>query len=130
MPDKMAFEELVAEYQQKVFNQCYFLLGQNRQDAEDATQEIFCNVYRNIDSFKGDSKFSTWLYSVTRNHCLNMLKQKRSNRTSSEAPNAELSSSGENISQNDRHATQDCVRQKVNLLDEIHRTVIALVHFD
>ena len=74
-----AFEQIVIKYQQKIFNQCYFLLNQNRDDAEDAAQEVFLNVYKKISEFRGESKFSTWLYQVTRNHCLNLINRRNRN---------------------------------------------------
>jgi RNA polymerase sigma-70 factor (ECF subfamily) len=43
----------------------------NRESAADLAQEVFLRAYENLDSFRGQAKFSTWLYTVTRNHCLN-----------------------------------------------------------
>ena len=123
-----AFEVLVAKYQQKVFSQCFFLLGQNRQDAEDAAQEVLTGVWRNIKGFNFEAKFSTWLYTVTRNHCLNVMKQRNQKHESIEESKQAMETAGNPADESS--ATEDCVRQKVKLLDELHRTVIALVHFD
>ncbi|MEI6125084.1 MAG: sigma-70 family RNA polymerase sigma factor [Pseudomonadota bacterium] len=121
---KDAFDELVLKYQQKVFIWCYFLLSQSREDAEDAAQEVFCNVWRTVSGFKGDSKFSTWLHTVTRNHCFNIRKKQCIKNVITEAGEFRVKP------QIGDSQTEDCVRQKVNLLDEIHRSVITLVHFD
>src|SRR4051812_49201233 len=71
--DERAFRELVEEHRDKVFNLTYRMLG-NRAEAEDVAQEVFISVFKTIDSFREESKFSTWLYRVTVNHCKNRIK--------------------------------------------------------
>jgi RNA polymerase sigma-70 factor (ECF subfamily) len=71
--DEKAFRELVETYGDKVYNLTYRMMG-NRQEAEDLAQEVFITVFKSIDSFRGDSKFSTWLYRITANHCKNRIK--------------------------------------------------------
>ena len=69
-----AFEELAAGYQKQIFTLAYRMCG-NQEDAADMAQEALIKVYRNIDKFKGDSKFSTWLYRVVTNTCLDEMKK-------------------------------------------------------
>src|SRR5215831_20192318 len=71
--DEKAFEEVVRLYQHKVYNLVYRMLG-NREEAEDVAQEVFVTVFKAIDSFRGEAKFSTWLYRIAANHCKNRLK--------------------------------------------------------
>lgn len=71
--DQRAFATIVRTYQQRVFNMVFRFLG-NREEAEDVAQDVFVTVYQNASNFRGDSKFSTWLYRVTVNHCKNRLK--------------------------------------------------------
>lgn len=71
--DEKAFREIVETYQHKVYNLTYRMLG-DASEAEDLAQEVFITVFKSIDSFRGDSKFSTWLYRVTANHCKNRIK--------------------------------------------------------
>jgi len=71
--DERAFVELINEHRDRVFNITYRMLG-NRAEAEDVAQEVFITVFKQIDNFRGDSKFSTWLYRVTVNHCKNRIK--------------------------------------------------------
>ena len=66
-----AFEVLVTRHQNRVFGMCVRLLG-TRSQAEEAAQEVFVKVYRNLARFRGDSRFTTWLYRVTINHCRNV----------------------------------------------------------
>ena len=68
-----AFERLVAKYHTRVFNMAYRMLNR-REEAEDLTQEIFLQVFRQGSSFRGDSLFSTWLFRVAVNSCHNRMK--------------------------------------------------------
>lgn len=68
--DEKSFEQLVHKYEQAVFSTIYRYIG-NRDDVEDLAQEIFLKVWRNAKKFKGKSKFSTWLYRIVVNHCIN-----------------------------------------------------------
>ena len=71
--DEDAFRELVSVYQHKVFNIIYRILN-DRQEAEDVAQEVFITVFKHIDQFRGDAKFSTWLYRIATNHARNRIK--------------------------------------------------------
>jgi len=71
--DEEAFEEMVGLYQNKVYNLVYRMMG-NAGEAEEVAQEVFVTVFKSIDSFRGDSKLSTWLYRIATNHCKNRLK--------------------------------------------------------
>ena len=68
--DPEAFAEIVARYQDRVFRYLYARLG-NYDEALDATQDVFIQVMESLGSFRGEAKFSTWLYSVTANYCRN-----------------------------------------------------------
>jgi RNA polymerase sigma-70 factor (ECF subfamily) len=74
--DTEAFEALVRKYQGWVFTLTYRMLG-DRADAEEVAQEIFLKAYRGLGRFKGDARFSTWLYRIATNHCLNHLESRR-----------------------------------------------------
>src|SRR3989338_8349294 len=73
--DIQSFEEIVKRYQEKVFSLCISMVGQS--NAEDAAQEIFLKIYESLSQFKGESSFSTWVYRVTSNHCLNILSKNK-----------------------------------------------------
>jgi RNA polymerase sigma-70 factor (ECF subfamily) len=68
--DEQAFEQLVHKYQQAVFSTIYRYVG-NSEDVQDLAQEIFMKVWRSAAKFKHKSKFSTWLYRIIANHCIN-----------------------------------------------------------
>jgi RNA polymerase sigma-70 factor, ECF subfamily len=69
--ERRAFEALVLRHQNRVFGFCVRLLG-NKSLAEEAAQEVLVKVFKNLHRFRGDSKFTTWLYRVTLNHCRNV----------------------------------------------------------
>lgn len=71
--DLGAYEALVRLHTDAVYAHALRFFG-NVQTAEDATQEVFIKVYRTIGSFDGRARFSTWLYRVTRNVCLDMVR--------------------------------------------------------
>lgn len=68
--DPLLFKVLYERYVFTVFNKCLGF-SKNNQEAEDICQDIFIKLLIKIKSFKGDSRFSTWLYSFTYNHCVN-----------------------------------------------------------
>ena len=73
--DADAFAVLMEEYQKKVYLLALRTVG-NPQDAEDMTQEAFLRAYRSIHSFRGDSKLSVWLYRLTTNLCIDLLRSR------------------------------------------------------
>src|SRR5579863_6853406 len=75
-----AFELVVRDYQTKVFHLAFSMLG-NREQAEDAAQEIFIRVWRALPGYRGLASVSTWIYSIARNSCLTALKSAGARRT-------------------------------------------------
>jgi len=69
--------ELFRRYSKKVYLWC-FRYTHDVEEAVELSQEIFIKIFRNIGSFAGFSRFSTWVYRVTRNHCLGELSKRRS----------------------------------------------------
>jgi RNA polymerase sigma-70 factor (ECF subfamily) len=71
--DEQAFSEIVRLYGDKVFSLIYRMLG-SRQEAEDVAQDVFITVFKTIESFRGEAKFSTWLLRIAANHAKNRIK--------------------------------------------------------
>ena len=71
--DERAFNELVTTYERRVFALVFRMLGR-RDEAEDLSQEVFVQVFKAIDQFRGDSKLSTWIYRIAVNLCKNRSK--------------------------------------------------------
>ncbi len=74
--DQEAFAELVYLYQDPVYNFCYRMLGESA-EAEDATQETFLRVHRNLHRYDTNRSFKTWLLSIASNHCIDRLRKRR-----------------------------------------------------
>jgi len=74
--DESAFRKLVEEWQDMVYNTAFGIV-QQADDADDITQEVFIQVYQSVSSFKGDAKFSTWLYRITISKTLDHEKRKK-----------------------------------------------------
>ncbi len=75
--DLVAFETLALRYQKRVFGICFQMLGSST-EAEDVTQETFIALMTTVKSFNKRSSFSTWIYRVTTNRCLDRLRAKKS----------------------------------------------------
>ena len=71
--DEQAFNEIVRQHGDKVFSLVYRMIG-NRAEAEDIAQEVFITVFKTIDGFRGEAKFSTWLLRIAANQCKNRIK--------------------------------------------------------
>jgi RNA polymerase sigma-70 factor (ECF subfamily) len=71
--DEQAFDEIVRIHGDKVFSLIYRMIG-NRAEAEDITQEVFITVFKTIDTFRGEAKFSTWLLRIAANQSKNRIK--------------------------------------------------------
>ncbi|WP_343330045.1 RNA polymerase sigma factor [Polaribacter staleyi] len=74
-----AFGQLLDDYQQKVFGTCISFIP-NKEDAEDVAQEVFLEVFKSINKFKGDSKLSTWIYKIATNKCLEFIRKKNTKK--------------------------------------------------
>ncbi|MBE0673276.1 MAG: RNA polymerase sigma factor [Bacteroidales bacterium] len=70
------YELLFNRYKGKVLDKCYSLL-RNRELAEEFTEDILSKAYEKLPGFKGNSSFSSWLYSITYNHCIDYLREKK-----------------------------------------------------
>ena len=114
----MAYFSLLYErYSNKVYAKCISIL-KNEASAEDAMQEVFLKVMLNLSKFKGNSKFSTWLYSITYNYCID---QTRRNKKSLEKEVEDINKIGEHIE--DEVDDQELLQVEVNrlkiILDEM-----------
>ncbi|SIR25938.1 MULTISPECIES: RNA polymerase sigma factor SigW [unclassified Paenibacillus] len=74
--DQRAFADLVGMYQDKLYHLAYRMLY-NRQEAEDAVQETFLRVFRNMERYDESMKFSTWIYRITTNLAIDRLRRRK-----------------------------------------------------
>ena len=77
--DLLAFEELYKLHHRRVYAVCLRMTG-NPAEAEDLSQEVFVQVFRKLDTFRGESSFTTWLHRLTVNHVLMHFRKTRRRR--------------------------------------------------
>ncbi|QED28587.1 sigma-70 family RNA polymerase sigma factor [Microvenator marinus] len=134
--DEDAFRELVRVYQHRVFNIVYRILG-DREEAEDVAQEVFVAIFKHIDSFRGDAKFSTWVYRIATNQARNRLKyharrHRRDHQNYEDAPESAHQDSdfAGTIPQPEDavlgRELEKIIQEGLAELGEIHRTIIVL----
>lgn len=132
--DANAFETLVLEYEKNVYNIALRMTG-NSEDAVDMTQEAFIKAYNSLQSFRGDSKFSVWLYRIVSNVCLDFLRSKNRRPTVSlsveddDGEDAQLDVADESQSPElllDRKLTRDSVRRGLDSLPPDYRQILLL----
>ncbi len=125
------FGELVRRYQDPVFAMALRFV-RDRVEAEDVAQEVFLRVHRGLDGFKGDAKFSTWLYRITWNLCADWLRRNRkpgriaaSMETEDVFPDGRVDLEGGVLAEEER----DTVRRALAGLDEIYRSAVVLLYY-
>ena len=125
------FGELVQRYQDAVFGMALRLLG-GRGNAEDAAQEVFLRVYRGLDAFKGEAKFSTWLYRITYNLCADWQRRNRSSDRRAAVIGEADAVADRRVNLEEevlKSETRDNVRRALDGLDERYRSVVVLLYY-
>jgi RNA polymerase sigma-70 factor (ECF subfamily) len=117
------FQILYDRYSKKVYDKCYSFL-KNKELTEDAVQNIFEKTYEKLKSFKGNSSFSTWLYSITYNYCIDFLRVKNKLHYPDWNNNNEIP---EIIDETDEDLTEINYSRLMKILDMIHPEEKALL---
>lgn len=116
-----AYSVLVERYQHFVFTIALRFVP-NREEAEELAQDVFVKAYRSLADFKGDSKFSTWLYAITNNTCLSHHRKKKENNVSLEERHEQIAAEGSN------RADKNIMRQAIQHLPEQDARIITLFY--
>jgi RNA polymerase sigma-70 factor (ECF subfamily) len=121
--EREAFDGLVERYQRDVYRLCYRYVN-NHHDASDLAQESFLKAYRAIGRFRGDSAFSTWLYRIAVNTCLNFRAARKlpSETIEDDVPDATRGVA----SRMEQDELSDQVREAVSRLPEKQRATLIL----
>jgi RNA polymerase sigma-70 factor (ECF subfamily) len=132
--DPAAFELLVKQHQDRVYDFCLRMLS-DREEAFDVTQEIFVSIHQHLEQFRHDAKISTWIFRISRNHCLNRLKYlKRRGRgrsdeygeTSELAINASVGAPQTPDESLEAARARALVHRAISRLDEDQRSLVVL----
>ena len=124
--DLRAFEKLVEEHYIKIYNIALGIMG-NPHDAEDAAQIVLIRIYRAIGDFRHQSKFSTWVYRITANVCMDeMRKRKRTQSVSSDELPEEVFGTDNAESHALRREDAQNLRRAISSLKDEHRKAIVL----
>ena len=122
--DEQAFEALVTAYERKVYNYALRSTG-NEQDAMDITQEVFLRVFRSLSGFKEESSFSTWLYRITFNICIDFSRKNAKRNENSLSLDSEAADGKELELPDERHAPEAAYDRK-ELREEIAGAILRL----
>ncbi len=133
--DKEAFQELVERYQRKVVSVALGMVH-NREDAVEIAQETFVKAFENLDRFKGESSFYTWLYRIVVNRAIDFQRRERRHPTVALEEHAGAGEGYEDILKEERptdpyqkvqaHEIGDRVSAAINELTPDHKAVILL----
>jgi RNA polymerase sigma factor (sigma-70 family) len=129
--DQQAYSILVDRYRNFVFSITLRYIN-SREDAEEVAQDVFIKAYRSLADFKGQSKFSTWLYTITTTSCLTFLRKKKLNVQSLDNEQvfatAENIDGGMNANQVEQKSRITMVNEAIKLLGPEDAQIITLFY--
>lgn len=133
-----AFEEIVTMFQHRLYQVCYRMLG-NRQEAEDIAQEAFVRAYVNIHTYDQKRKFSTWLFRIATNLCIDRIRKKKPDYyLDAEVPGTErlnmysqIAATGDLPEEEvEKMETQERIQYEIGRLPDKYRSVIILRYME
>ncbi len=133
-----AFEEIVTLFQHRLYHVCYRMLS-NRQEAEDIAQEAFVRAYINIHTFDQKRKFSTWLFRIATNLCIDRIRKKKPDYyLDANVPGTEgltmysqIAAAGELPEEEiERMETRERIQYEIGRLSDKYRSVIILRYIE
>jgi len=131
--DEMPFRHLVEKYQNLVFAIAFRILG-NREDAEDAAQEIFVKCFHGLGKFNKQAAFSTWLYKIAFNHSLDLAKKFRHSKYKTDWEKAEIGSSitseTRSESEMDSRIIKSILKGAIDSLPPESRIIVLLYYYE
>ncbi|WP_166921529.1 RNA polymerase sigma factor [Flavobacterium poyangense] len=130
--DSNSFAVLVNRYKDMIFTLALKMV-KNREEAEEVAQDTFIKIYSSLSKFKGDSKFSTWIYKIAYNTCLDRLKKnkKEENNISIDEFSAHLIKTMDNaLSTLEEKEKRQTIQNCLNLLPSEDNFLLTLFYFD
>ena len=128
--DREAFGELVEQYRDNVYRLAYRMCG-NAYDADEAAQEAFVAAWRALPTFRGDAKFSTWLYRLTTNAAIDVMRREKRHQTVGDGEMMELADDAASPQETvERTEQQEAVQTALATLSEEYREVLLLRYME
>lgn len=132
-----AFEELIKNNEKIVYNICFRMLS-NSEDAKDISQEVFIKIYKNIDKYNYKASFSTWIYKIAVNTCIDEIRKKKKEKEETVSIDSEILYGDNTISPQyiskepspeerviNKENNNDIINS-INKLSEEHKNIIVL----
>lgn len=130
--DSTLFGVLYDRYSKMVYNKCYGF-AKSQKEAEDLTQDVFLMLFVKLGSFKGNSKFSTWLYSFTYNFCVNYVNRDKGRKISDKSndiADTEYKLSAEVTDESLLHLQVEKLKKALELIEPEDKTLLLLKYQD
>ncbi|MCO4822452.1 MAG: sigma-70 family RNA polymerase sigma factor [Flavobacteriaceae bacterium] len=130
--DANAFAVLVERYKDLVFTLALRML-KHREEAEEVSQDSFIKIYKSLNKFKGDSKFSTWIYKVTYNTCLDRIKKNKRHHntvTINEYTEHHVKTLDNALDKMEAHERNQAIQYCLNLLPSDDSAILNLFYFE
>ncbi|MYA95712.1 MAG: sigma-70 family RNA polymerase sigma factor [Nitrospinae bacterium] len=130
--DKDAFEPLVRQNAGKIQRLVWGMLGERREDTDDVVQEIFIKAYIALPRFRGDARFSTWVYRIAVNHCRDYLKRggplplELSEEKIADAPAPEDKDAQDALRETQERRASEELQELLSQLPEKHRRILVM----
>lgn len=122
--DERAFEELVTQYEKTVYSISFRILG-NNDNALDVSQDVFLKIYRSINTFRAESRLSTWIYRITVNMCMDYIRKLKRHKTVSLNQGDESEQAAELDIEDDSPTPEQYLDRQVNI-QMLHRAIVKL----
>ncbi len=126
--DDSAFDELMRRYQRPVVNFIFRMLG-NEDDAADVAQEVFVRVYQKLNTYRPETKFSTWLFALARNAAIDRLRWRARHPTEPIESESQLAAATDTAKEVDAREIGALIAAAVSELPEDQRTVLVLSEY-
>lgn len=130
--DTNAYSFLVEKYKDMVYSLALKII-KDRTESEEAAQDSFIKAFKSLDRFKGDAKFSTWLYKITYNNCMDRVKKQSKRRHLTEIDEVVENKIGaieDTLETIEKKERSQILRECINFLPEDEKSILWLFYFE